>query len=47
MIAMLLVRAGIAKIRLYDNGVVTPGILVRQDYERSQIGYTKGPTTIL
>jgi Prokaryotic E2 family A/ThiF family len=44
-IAMLLARAGIAKIRLYDNGVVAPGILVRQNYERRQIGYTKVSAT--
>jgi integrative and conjugative element protein (TIGR02256 family) len=44
-VAMLLARAGIAKIRLYDNGVVTPGILVRQNYERRQIGYTKVSAT--
>lgn len=40
-VAPILVRAGVARIELYDNKIVTPGILVRQDFRRSQIGYSK------
>jgi predicted ThiF/HesA family dinucleotide-utilizing enzyme len=40
-IAMLLTRAGVAKARLYDNQLVAPGILARQNYSRNLIGYRK------
>lgn len=39
--AMILARAGVAKLHLVDNGEVTPGILVRQGFDRRQVGYTK------
>lgn len=44
-VAMILARAGVAKLRLIDNGVVTPGILVRQGFRRDQIGFTKSSAT--
>jgi len=44
-IAMLLARSGVKKLQLYDKAVVKPGILVRQIYDRHQIGYTKISTT--
>lgn len=40
-VAAMLARAGAARLELYDNKVVTPGILVRQDFRRDQVGYTK------
>lgn len=40
-IAMLLARAGVAKLQLYDKAVVKPGLLVRQIFDRHQIGYGK------
>ncbi|UIK04765.1 ThiF family adenylyltransferase [Neorhizobium galegae] len=40
-IAMMLAKAGVARLHLLDNGVVTPGILVRQGFRRDQIGYGK------
>lgn len=40
-VAELLVRAGVKKLILRDNGRVTPGIIVRQLYEKSDIGKTK------
>lgn len=40
-VAMMLARAGIAHLSLIDNGVVTPGILVRQGFRRAQVGYSK------
>lgn len=40
-VAMMLARAGVAKLHLVDNGEVTPGILVRQGFDRRQVGYTK------
>lgn len=39
--AMMLARAGVAEMNLYDRGIVTPGILVRQGFRRDQVGYTK------
>lgn len=45
MLAMLLARAGVAKLQLYDNAVVKPGLLVRQLFDHHQIGYTKVSTT--
>src|SRR5260370_23498443 len=40
-VAMLLARAGVAKLQLYDKDVVKPGILVRQLFDRYQIGVNK------
>ncbi|MGY4748875.1 ThiF family adenylyltransferase [Pannonibacter sp. Q-1] len=40
-VAAILVRAGVDRLELYDNKVVTPGVLVRQGFDRRQIGYTK------
>lgn len=40
-VAPMLTRAGTARLELYDHNVVTPGILVRQDLHRNQVGYTK------
>lgn len=40
-IAPMLARAGISRLELYDSGIVRPGILVRQDFRRDDIGYTK------
>lgn len=40
-VAMILGRAGVRRLQLYDHGVVTPGVLVRQNFDRRQIGYTK------
>ena len=40
-IAPMLARAGVARLELYDHNIVTPGILVRQDFPRSHVGYTK------
>jgi hypothetical protein len=38
-VAMLMARASAAKIRLYDNRLVAPGVLIRQNYSRRLIGY--------
>ncbi|GAB4002139.1 hypothetical protein GCM10028807_60110 [Spirosoma daeguense] len=40
-IANILARAGVNKLQLFDKSVVTPGILVRQDFRRDHIGYSK------
>lgn len=40
-VAESVVRAGAAKLRLLDNGVVRPGILVRQRYANADIGIGK------
>jgi integrative and conjugative element protein (TIGR02256 family) len=40
-VAMMLGRAGVQRLQLYDHGIVTPGILVRQNFSRNHIGYTK------
>lgn len=40
-VAPILARAGAARLEIYDYNVVTPGILVRQDFRRNQVGYTK------
>lgn len=40
-IAEHLVRTGTAKISLYDNKVVTPGILVRQNFEEADVNSAK------
>ncbi|GAA2212483.1 hypothetical protein GCM10009850_079450 [Nonomuraea monospora] len=34
-------RAGVARLTLADSGVVTPGILIRQTYENTDLGETK------
>ena len=44
-VAMMLARAGVAKLQLYDNGAVKPGILVRQLFDRYQIGLNKAAAT--
>ena len=44
-VAMLLGRAGAAKFQLYDNRLVTPGVLVRQLFDRNQIGQGKARAT--
>lgn len=44
-IAMLFARAGVAKLQLYDKGMVKPGLLVRQIFDRHQIGYGKTSAT--
>ena len=46
-IALMAARAGAKKIQLYDNAVVKPGILVRQQFDRHQIGYGKAQATSL
>jgi len=40
-IAQFIVRSGAKKLTLVDNGLVTPGILVRQIYDDRSIGFTK------
>lgn len=40
-VAEALVRAGTAKLRLYDNATVTPGVLVRQLFDDAGIGFSK------
>lgn len=40
-IAEYVVRAGAAKVRLVDQASVKPGVLVRQQFEAHQVGYTK------
>ena len=37
-VAMMMARAGVGRLQLYDNGIVTPGILVRQNFPRNHIG---------
>ena len=44
-VAMLLSRAGVTKLQLYDNRLVTPGVLVRQIFDRKQIGHFKAAAT--
>jgi integrative and conjugative element protein (TIGR02256 family) len=46
-IAMFLTRAGVMKLQLYDNdrAVVKPGLLVRQIFDRYQIGLGKAYAT--
>jgi len=44
-IATLLARAGVAKLQLYDSALVKPGLLVRQIFNRNQIGYGKAVAT--
>jgi integrative and conjugative element protein (TIGR02256 family) len=40
-VAPMLARAGVSRLELYDFNIVTPGILVRQDFRRNQVGYGK------
>ncbi len=40
-VALHLARAGVAKLILRDNGIVTPGVLVRQPYDDADIGTPK------
>lgn len=40
-LALMLVRSGVQKLQVYDKSLVTPGILVRQQFNRRQIGYGK------
>ncbi len=40
-VADMLARAGVARLILYDNAIVTPGILVRQPYTDADLGYAK------
>ncbi|NNU82209.1 hypothetical protein HMH01_17370 [Halovulum dunhuangense] len=40
-VAPMLARAGIGRLQLYDNGFVTPGVIVRQGFRRDHVGYTK------
>ena len=44
-VALMLARAGIAHLRLYDRAGVAPGVLSRQNFQRHQIGYTKSSAT--
>ncbi|MFT3931040.1 MAG: ThiF family adenylyltransferase [Spongiibacteraceae bacterium] len=44
-LAMLLARAGVGKLQLYDKALVKPGLLVRQLFDRYQIGYGKARAT--
>lgn len=40
-VAAMLARAGVGRLQLYDSGVVTPGLIVRQDFRRDHVGYSK------
>jgi proteasome lid subunit RPN8/RPN11 len=40
-VAEMALRSGVAKLHLVDNGIVKPGILVRQRYADGDIGLTK------
>ncbi len=40
-LAVMLARAGVARLLLFDKGIITPGILVRQGFPRKHVGYTK------
>lgn len=40
-VAPMLARAGARRLQFYDNGVVTPGVIVRQDFRRDHVGYRK------
>ncbi len=44
-IAIMAARAGAKKLQLFDNAIVKPGILVRQQFERHQIGLGKAYAT--
>ena len=40
-VALFLARAGVKRLQLYDTAVVTPGILVRQNFPHRHINYSK------
>lgn len=44
-VALMIARARAARIQLYDNGRVPPGVLVRQHFDDRQVGYTKASAT--
>ncbi len=44
-VAMLLARAGVGKLSLFDEDRITPGIGVRQIFDHQQVGYTKVSST--
>ena len=44
-VAEALARAGVGKLILWDKSVVTPGVLVRQPFEDSDIGKNKATAT--
>lgn len=44
-VAMLLARSGVGKLQLYDKDWVKPGILVRQLFDRHQVGANKAEAT--
>jgi proteasome lid subunit RPN8/RPN11 len=44
-VALMIARARPAAIRLYDNALVAPGVLVRQHYDDRHIGFTKASAT--
>jgi integrative and conjugative element protein (TIGR02256 family) len=44
-IAIFLARSGVSKLQLYDKAIVKPGLLVRQIFDRHQIGYGKSNAT--
>jgi len=44
-VALMLARAGVAHLKLYDRAGVAPGVLARQSFQRHQIGYTKSSAT--
>lgn len=39
--AMILARAGVRRLELHDKNVVSPGVLVRQNFKRKDVGFTK------
>jgi len=39
--AMILARAGVRRLELHDKNVVSPGVLVRQNFKRKNVGFTK------
>ncbi len=42
---MLLARAGVGKMVVYDKDIVKPGVLVRQLFDRYQVGVGKAEAT--
>lgn len=44
-VGVMVIRAGATTIRLYDNKLVSPGVLRRQNFDRHQIGFTKASST--
>lgn len=40
-VAPMLARAAVGRLQLYDSGVVTPGVIVRQGFRRDHVGCTK------